>query len=455
VSRDDTATSASLILGEHWQNVHVPMSFETPANIARSTFAHVAAQVDGARLVRNAFASGVARLPVRPDAFLAIGKVAFPMYAGLTEAFGEAPPRGLLVAPETRFPENLDLPNGISACKADHPNPTERSLQAGQAARNLMRSMKADEHVVVLLSGGASSLVTLPADDLTLADLRDTVRAVARGGATISELNTVRKHLSAVKGGQLGMACAAKTVVLALSDVVGNDPGTIASGPFSPDETTFTQALDLVCQYAPAAPERARRRLEAGARGQIEETPKSGDPRLSHVSYRVIAGPDAVRDAAAEATLKAGLALGDLKHDTEDPVPELAAAYGERARTEARACGIARSFVGNGEPSIVVNGDGCGGRATHLALLMAREIRGLNNVSFLAAGTDDRDGSGRSSGGVVDGQTWDQIASAGVDPALSLERCDSETALQAADALVRGPGSSNLLDLHLLTVLPR
>jgi hydroxypyruvate reductase len=141
-----------------------------------------------------------------------------------------------------------------------------------------------------------------------------------------------------------------------------------------------------------------------------------------------------------------------MAHNTESPVRDLARAYGERARHEARLRGPARVFIGNGEPTIVVGGDGKGGRATHLALLMAREISGLQKVSFLAAGTDDRDGSSDASGAAVDGSTWTRAEAAGLDPAAALERCDSETPLKALGCLVRGPGTSNLLDLHLLSI---
>jgi glycerate-2-kinase len=272
---------------------------------------------------------------------------------------------------------------------------------------------------------------------------------VARAGATIGELNTVRKHLSAIKGGQLALACSAPTTVLALSDVVGSDPATIASGPFSPDPTTFAQALALLRRLAPHAPAAAQLRLEQGFAGAIPETPKPGDPRLAHVAYRVLAGPERVAALAREAIERAGLPTDVLSRDTEDPVPTLAAAYATRARRELGRG--PRILAGNGEPRIVVTGPGRGGRSTHLALLVAREIAGLP-VSFLAAGTDRYDGSAGAAGAVVDGATWERAVAAGLDPAGALERCDSAAVLEEVGGLVQGPGRSNLLDVHLLAI---
>ncbi len=422
-------------------------------------FLEVAHRVDGATLVREALAADSATLGSAAGGprvhVLAVGKVAFPMFEGLLGVLG---PRrisgGLVVAPETRFPEDPHVPAGMTCLVSDHPEPSMRSVAAARAARDLVRSLSKTERLVVLLSGGGSAALCFPAGDLSLDEKRQTVREVSRAGANVTELNTVRKHLSAIKGGQLGLATQAPTLVFALSDVVGNDPGTIASGPLSPDPTTFAQAVALVEKLAPNAPLRALEYLRRGAAGAISETPKEGDPRLAHIDYRLLAGPERVSDEARHVALSKGFATDAISHNTESPVQDLAGAYGERAREEARRRGPARAFIGNGEPTIVVAGHGKGGRATHLALLMAREISGVREASFLAAGTDDRDGSSDASGAVVDGSTWTRAENAGLDPAGSLERCDSETPLKALGCLVRGPGTSNLLDLHLLLIQP-
>ncbi len=412
-------------------------------NLLTEIFLEVARKVDGAALIG----------PVAPGPMhvLAVGKVSFPMFEGLIARVGaDAVTEALLIAPRSRFPEEPRLPKSARALVSDHPEPSERSVAAGVAARAFVERLGPGQRLLVLLSGGGSSLMTAPADGLTLADKRVTVKAVARAGATIAELNAVRKHLSAVKGGRLALATRAPTQVLALSDVVGNEPGTIASGPFSPDPTTFAEALALVDRLAPDAPARAH--LQRGAAGAIPETPKPGDARLAHVEYEIIAGPERVTEEARHRVLAAGLTAGVLSMNTEEDVPSLAAAYVERALHEADGGGPDRVLVGNGEPSIVVTGDGRGGRATHLALLVARGIAGRTGLSFLAAGTDDRDGNSGASGAVVDGTTWQRAVDAGLDPAGALERCDSARPLDALGCLVRGPGTSNLLDLHLLAV---
>ncbi len=414
-------------------------------------YLEVARRVDGSALLREAVTAHRDLLPGGCWNLLAVGKAAFPMFEGLASAAGiDRIARGLIVAPQTRFPKDWQGPVRVRAMTSDHPDPSARSVAAAKAARELIAGLRADDSLVVLLSGGGSATLCAPADGLTLEDKLETAKAVARGGATIGELNTVRKHLSGIKGGQLALATRAPTVVLTLSDVVGNDPSTIASGPFSADSTTFAEALAIVRRLAPDAPASVIHRLEQGAAGALPETPKPGDPRLAHVRYATLAGPERVAAEARQAVQAAGYEAGQLSSNIEDPVPDVAAMYGNRARSERSIGARPRVLVGNGEPVIVVRGHGRGGRATHLALMMAREIAGLSNVFFLAAGTDDRDGASDASGAVIDGATWGRAVAAGLDPAGALERSDSATPLEALGCLIRGPGTSNLLDVHLL-----
>ncbi|MDX2020658.1 MAG: DUF4147 domain-containing protein [Deltaproteobacteria bacterium] len=416
--------------------------------LLRKVFVEVATRVDGAVLVSSRLQQS---LTDSFTAVLAIGKVSFPMFNGL---FAEAPRinKGLLVAPATRFPEKVQLPIGVQALVSDHPNPSERSRAAGEAAFAFVQGLNADDQLLVLLSGGGSSLVCAPAVGLTLDDKRAAVKAVSRNGASIGELNTVRKHLSRLKGGQLGVATKARTHVWSLSDVVGNDPATIASGPFSPDPTTFAQAQALLQRLAPDAPAAVVEHLRKGAQGLLPETPKPEDGRLNHVAYEILAGPEIVVTEARAAVEAHGVLAGLLSQNVESDVHALAQAYVDRALRERSAGGKPRVFVGNGEPSIVVTGSGKGGRATHLALLVARGIAGQAGVAFLAAGTDDRDGSADASGAVVDGDTWNLAVARGLAPEQALANSDSATVLGALGALVKGPGTSNLLDLHLLLV---
>jgi hydroxypyruvate reductase len=418
----------------------------------------VAAHVDGAALVRG---------PATADAVagathvLAVGKVAFPMLLGAGDGASGAPGSQLrptlAIAPGPRVP--AEVPLGVRVYPADHPTPSARSVAAAEAALTFVRALTPTDRLLVLLSGGASSLLCAPAPGLTLEEKRGATGAVLRGGAAIGQLNAVRKHLSAIKGGRLALESRAPVTVLALSDVIGGEPATIGSGPFSPDPTTYADALDVIARTNAEIPEVARLHLERGRRGELDETPKPGDPRLAHVEWTAVAGPERVPAEARRAAEARDLASGVLSRDVEDDVDTIAGAYLDRARHEAAAGGAPRAFIGNGEPTIKVGaGAGKGGRSTHLALAVARGLAALpaethGRIAFLAAGTDDRDGDTPVSGGLVDGTTWTRIRAAGVDPQRALERWDSHTALAAVGDTVTGPGTSNVLDLHLLVVM--
>jgi hydroxypyruvate reductase len=425
--------------------------------LARDIFLEVGAHVDGAALVR---ASARGEEIAAATHVLAFGKVAFPMLMGAMAgaAPGSAPRPTLAIAPGPRVP--AEVPLGVTVCPADHPTPTARSVAAGEAALAFVRALAPSDRLLVLLSGGASALMCAPAPGLTLDDKRAATSAVSRGGAAIAALNAVRKHLSAIKGGRLALESKAPVTVLALSDVIGGEPATIGSGPFSPDPTTFGDALAAVASTGAQIPDVARAHLERGARGELPETPKPGDPRLAHVTWTAIAGPERPPAEARRAAEARGLKVGVLSRDVEEDVDTIAAAYLDRALHEAGAGGAPRALIGNGEPTIKVGADaGKGGRSTHLALAMARGLAALpddlrTRVAFLAAGTDDRDGDTPVSGGLVDGTTWDRLAAAGLDGQKALDRWDSYTALAAIGDTVTGPGTSNLLDLHLLVVTP-
>jgi glycerate-2-kinase len=427
--------------------------------LAIEIFGEVAARIDGAALVREGGDHQRLRAATH---VLAVGKAALPMLAGARAIAGERPT--LAVVPRARgsaAAAAAAVP-GAEILATDHPHPSADSVAAAGAARAFVERLGAGDRLLVLLSGGASALLCAPAPPLGLEQKRAAVAAVAAAGAPIGALNAVRKHLSAIKGGRLALATRAQVDVLALSDVIGDDPATIGSGPFSADPTTFADALAVVASSGAGAafPEPARRRLEEGARGAVEETPKPGDARLAHVSYRVLAGPRRVEEEARRAIRARGLEAGLLARDTDLEVGALAAAYLARAVDEAAAGGKPRVLIGTGEPVVRVGaGAGTGGRATQLALAVARGLEALPRaaragVAFLAAGTDDRDGSTQVSGAAVDGETWQRATEAGADPARALAELDSFRPLDAAGATVRGPGTSNLLDLHLLVFLP-
>ncbi len=434
------------------------MGLNDPRELLTRIFLDVAAHIDGARLVADAAVSD----PAFGEAthVLAVGKVALPMLRGLPASRGASrPPRQILaISPATGAEATVAAPDQVRVVAGDHPQPTARSVAAARAAEEFVRSVGggaattsgAAARLLVLLSGGASSLLCAPADGLGWEDKRDAVNAVARAGATIGELNTVRKHLSAIKGGRLALLTTAPIAVRALSDVIDDDPATIGSGPFSPDPTTFADAGAIVARLGVTLPAAARAHLERGAGGGVAETPKPGTRALDHVDYRVLAGPARVVEEARAAIARvdvSGLseagALYDADADAdgadgdnadnggtlrEAAVEVLAAAICARAAREAAAGDApARIFIGNGEPRVVLppvnRGDpdptGCGGRATHLALLVARGLAELPEamrarVAFLAAGTDDRDGNTAVSGALR--RRHHLVAGAGAGP---------------------------------------
>lgn len=404
----------------------------------RRVYAAVLDRVDGAALV----APVAAALPPA-DAVLAVGKASVAMLDGLVAA-GRAPARGLLVAAPRALPPGYRPPPGIALAVGEHPEPGPGSLAAGRAALALAEAIDPDETLLVLLSGGASALCAAPAAGLTGAELAATTRALLDGGVEIGALNAVRKHLSAISGGRLAARCRGRVVGLVLSDVVGDDLATIASGPLSPDPSTHADALAAV--GALLVPGAVRAHLAAGAEGRVAETPKPGDPCFSRVDLRLVGSPAQVPDLAAAAASGEGLAARVVDVGVQGEVEAVAAAWAARA---ARI-GPGAAWVGGGEPTVTVRGDGIGGRCTHLALRVARAIAGRPDLAFLAAGTDDRDGRAEVAGAVVTGATWGEALARGLDPEAALARYDSATVLAALGCGVPGRARSNLLDVHLL-----
>ncbi len=429
--------------------------------LLREIYAEVTGACDGGALVKAALVSDrpAGLSDEGPLAVLALGKAATAMWSGLAgtlPAFADRLVAGLVITTAARAPAAGSLGPRTAIVIGEHPHPGQGSIAAGRAA---LRFVAGQVPLVVLLSGGGSSLCCLPASGIDLADKRAAAAAVAAAGAPIHELNSLRKHLSAVKGGRLALACPAPVLVLALSDVLGNDLGTIASGPFASDATSFADALEVLDARAPVGHDRVRAHLAAGVRGEHPETPKPAkagqlDP-LAHVTQRIVGDPATVVTAARRAGHARSLKAEVVEPDTSLPVEALAARYGAHARSIATRPNVIA--IGNGEPTIDLGRStaapgaaGRGGRATHLALLVARHITGLP-VAFLAAGTDDRDGSADATGAVVDGQTWPRALAAGLDPDAALARCDSASLLARLGSLVQGPGTSNLLDLHLMS----
>jgi len=346
------------------------------------------------------------------------------------------------------------VPDRFDCVVGGHPIPTEASEEAGRRALSFARALGPDDRLLVLLSGGASALMALPAEGVTLADKRATTDRLLRGGADIHALNTVRKHLSAIKGGQLAASTAASCDVLVISDVVGDDLSVIASGPTVPDASRFDDALAILQRFggADAYPRAVTDRLRRGATGAIEETPKPGDSRLARSVTRVIGSRrNAMNGAAAEA-----IARGYEVVRLEDPVVgDARSAAAAHLRAVLARSDLVRPacVISSGETTVHVTGRGKGGRnqefalAAALALDPARELR----VAIASAGTDGIDGPTDAAGAYADSTTLDRARAAGLAPADFLDDNNTYAFFDALGDLIHtGPTGTNVGDLQVI-----
>jgi len=373
----------------------------------------------------------------------------------------DAPLSGLVV---TRYghvpPRPAGVPPRIEVVEASHPVPDAAGLAAAQRMLDLARGLTPDDLVLCLISGGGSALLTLPAEGLTLEDKQRINRQLLASGAGIVEMNCVRKHLSRIKGGRLAAACApARVVTLTISDVPGDDPSVIASGPTVPDATTCAQALDILRRYGIGVPEAVGRQLQQGAL----ETPKPGDPAFAGHEVHLIATPQQSLEAAAQAARRAGLPAHILSDELEGESREagkmhaaLARAVARRGQPFARPCVI----LSGGETTVTVRPQpegaarGRGGRAGEFCLGLALALQGQDGVWGLAADTDGIDGVEDNAGAFVTPDTLARASGAGLRVQDHLDRNDAYRFFSAlGDLLVTGPTHTNVNDFRALLVL--
>lgn len=339
--------------------------------------------------------------------------------------------------------------------EAGHPTPDEASVTAAGRALALAASAGPDDLLLVLLSGGASANWAAPAGALTLAEKQGIGRQLLRSGAGIHEINTVRKHLSRLKGGRLARAATgAEIVTLAISDVPGDDPATIGSGPTVADPTTLADARAVVERYGIALPEEARRLLADPA----SETPKPGDPAFARARFEIVATPRAAIAATVAAAGAAGFEPIDLGADVEGEARDVAAAHARLARAHAEA-GRRVAIVSGGELTVTIRGDGRGGPNQEYALALALALGGDARVAAVAGDTDGTDGGGGAAsdpaGAFVGPWTLAAAADRGLDAAAFLARNDSTGFFEAiGDLLAPGPTLTNVNDVRVLLVDP-
>ncbi len=424
-------------------------------NAARAIAGAGVAAVDAGVRLRPALDAWLAARPGRGGVrVIATGKAAGVMMRTALDA-GIMIERGLIVSTHWAG----EWPASVATVRAGHPIPTEASEAAGRAALDLARGAAADESLLVLLSGGASALLCAPADGITLTDKQATTKLLLEAGASIGELNAVRKHLSAVKGGGLTAAARCEVTTFALSDVVGpvpDDPGVIGSGPTAPDASTWAEALAVVTRRGVLArlPAAVRDRLEAGARGELAETPKPGDPRLARAAWHLIGSRVDAMDAARNAAIDRGFSTITIEAPIVGEARDAGPAFVAQALEVSRRLPRPVCVIGAGETTVRVVGKGRGGRNQELALAVAVSLASLAEpAAFLSAGTDGIDGPTDAAGGLVDTTTQARARGLGVDIDASLADNDAYHALDRLGDLVRtGPTDTNVGDLQVLVI---
>jgi len=416
------------------------------------------AALDGGAAVRGALESDGAALRVAGRSLpldarlrvLAVGKAAPAMAAAVESIAGWRIAAGLVVARDAPAAPLRRCALALAA----HPVPDARSEAAARAALRLLADGASDEVLLVLLSGGASSLLAAPLPGLEVADLAAATQALLRAGAPIEELNAVRKHLSCTAGGRLARATRARRIeVLAISDVPGDRLEVIGSGPFAADPSTFADALaalrgrGLAAELGP----RVLDHLERGARGELAETPKPGEPGLERVRHVVVASNATAVEAACAAARGGGGRTEALPGALAGEARDAGAALVARARAAQGT--EPRLLVAGGETTVRVRGPGRGGRSQELALAAACALEGDASIALLAAGTDGVDGPTDAAGAYADGASVERGRQRGVDARACLAANDAHGFFAAEGGLfVTGPTGTNGMDLALVRV---
>ena len=335
--------------------------------------------------------------------------------------------------------------------QSTHPIPTQKSLDAGELLRNTLESFKEDELFIYLLSGGNSALVELPETGITLGDFQEATSLMIRGGMPIESINSVRKHLSQVKGGKLGSATKAKGIVLVLSDVVGDDLHTIGSAPFYYDPSSYADAITALESHHlfEKMPSSIQTFLAMGKEGHYLETPKSENPNITH---HIIGSNRHVLQKMSDILRRSGVETTIIQEPFTKEVSELSKdlmTFAKRHQ-ESRHC-----YIFGGESTVHVTGKGKGGRNQHLCLHFFTLLDGTVDVTFLSAATDGVDGNSDAAGALIDMHSPYNVELRNVDPIHYLKTFDSNTFFNKSDELiVTGPTHNNLLDIVVMLIEP-
>ncbi len=401
--------------------------------------------------IMNQALAGISLADQQRDAVvIGAGKAAASMAKALEQRWA-GKLEGLVV---TRYGHQLDCSN-IVVEQASHPVPDQFGEAVSKRMLAMVANLSADDLVICLISGGGSALLALPSPGLTLKDKQTINKALLLSGATIEEMNTVRKHLSAIKGGRLAAACyPAKIITLAISDVPGDDPTVIASGPTVGDPTTSTQALAILRKYQIDTPVHVAQWLQ----NEQSETLKPGDPRLCNSFFNMIATPHQSLQAAKHYAEQAGLATLVLGDDIEGESREVAKVHAAIVRSilkHQQPISPPCVILSGGETTVTIKGKGRGGRNAEFLLSLACCLKGLPGVYAIAADTDGIDGSEDNAGALLSPDSWQRAIEEGLDAAAMLDNNDAYRYFEAInDLVITGPTLTNVNDFRAILVLP-
>jgi hydroxypyruvate reductase len=381
------------------------------------------------------------------------GKAAAAMAAAVEAHWpSSAPLEGLVI---TRYGHGLPT-RRIRVVEAGHPVPDEAGEQAAEEILRLAQALGEDDLLLALVSGGGSSLLSLPVAGIPMADLKALTRALLASGAPIQDMNTVRKHLSRIQGGRLAAATRARVVALVISDVTGDDPTHIGSGPCTPDPTTYRDVTEILERFGVRAPESIASHFARGLAGKEPETPKPGDALFARVDNTVIATAHGSLMAAAAFVESRGIApmvLGDSVTGESREVAKVFAAIARQVRTHGAPARPPVALISGGETTVTIHGKGRGGRCSEFLLSLAIELDGLAGTSALAADTDGIDGSESNAGALLMPDSLARAVRSGLAPKAMLADNDGFTFFEKlGDLVTTGPTRTNVNDFRIIVV---
>jgi glycerate 2-kinase len=421
-----------------------------PRTLLIDSFHAAVAAADPLKLV----ASHLPPPPIGRTLVVGAGKAAASMARAVELAWpADRPLDGIVV---TRYAHGMPT-NRIRVLEASHPVPDSAGEIASAEILARVSELHPDDLLIVLVSGGGSSLLSLPVSGVPMSDLKAVTKSLLASGAPITEMNVVRKHLSRIQGGRLAAASKAPVVALIVSDVTGDDPSAIASGPTCPDASTYADALAILKRYGVDPPASVSDHLQAGARGDVGETPKPGDPTFAYVSNKVIATAHQSLDAAAaffRNHLITPVVLGDTVTGEAAEVAKVYAALVREIRGFNRPFATPVALISGGECTVTVRGNGRGGRCAEFLTSLAAELDGMSEVYAIAADTDGIDGTEDNAGAVLSPDTAARAAALGLSARGMLENNDGYSYFSAlGDLLVTGPTRTNVNDYRAILVL--